>query len=244
MSILYVLIHEVDEGQAFWEKEGEKFLSPQERERLTSLRFQKRRQEWLHGRWVAKHLIQRVLSDFGELTLSEISIENRADGSPWVFVKGEEVQGELSISHREGWACAAFSQNTEISLGIDVEKIEKRDPAFYMDYFTDREKVNRALISEMSEEMYYTFLWSTKEAALKALKLGLRIDTRKIEILLGGFDTISRSFACSWFSISIQVLGVGENWTGFGYIREQFVMTLACHGIKKSEPVMIQEIRL
>lgn len=245
MNILYVLTDVLPHhGQAFLEEAKEDFLALQEKERLTCLRFQKRRQEWLHGRWVAKCLIKGVLSDFDGLTLSEIVIQNRLDGSPWAFVRGQEVQGDLSISHCEDWACAAFSRSTDITLGIDVEKVENRDPAFYTDYFTNREVKNKDLFPEIPKEKYYTFLWSAKESVLKALKLGLRIDTRKIEILPKDFDRTTGSSAIKWFPFLVRVFGRDENWSGFGQIREQFVITLASRGIKKSEPIVIQEIRL
>jgi 4'-phosphopantetheinyl transferase len=66
------------------------------------------------------------------------------------------------------------------ALGCDLEAIEPRSDAFIHDYFTDEE---RALVEQAVEDdrpLLCTLLWSAKESALKALREGLRLDTRSV----------------------------------------------------------------
>ncbi len=70
-----------------------------------------------------------------------------------------------------------------VSLGCDLEVIEPRSAAFVTDYFTRNEQ---ALVERTSKEerpRLVTLLWSAKESALKALHVGLRLDTNSVEVL-------------------------------------------------------------
>jgi len=246
VSTIYVLIHTIEDSQAFWEEAGfDTWLSPREKERLTALRFQKRRNEWLHGRWVAKQLLKRVCPSFQALPLSDMVIDNLLDGSPIFMTQDQEVSGDLSISHREGWACVAFSSSGNFHIGIDVEKVEKRELAFYTDYFSDREIEGERLFP-LSREAYFTLLWSAKESVVKALKTGLRIDVQKIEVFPQKFEreTVPSPPPYGWLAFSCQVSGMDGNWVGFWQKREEFIITLACRCVNQKEPVSLQEIRL
>jgi phosphopantetheinyl transferase len=74
---------------------------------------------------------------------------------------------------------------------VDLEWIEPRSFEFIRDYFTPGE-VKQALAGSVSQNaINATILWSAKEAVLKALTTGLRIDTQKIEIGFGPVSVIS-----------------------------------------------------
>ncbi|MCX7976737.1 MAG: 4'-phosphopantetheinyl transferase superfamily protein [Bellilinea sp.] len=158
------------------------WLSVAEQDLVRGMRFPKRRSEWLSGRWAAKHLLLRYLPHLTNKRMSDISIENHPDGYPLVWVDGEPLKGCLSISHRQNKAAAAYTTERDVFLGIDLEWIEERHPAFLQDYFTDHEIkwVQAATPDERAART--TLLWSAKEAALKALQLGLAVDTRMIEV--------------------------------------------------------------
>ena len=64
--------------------------------------------------------------------------------------------------------------------GCDVERIERRDPGFVRDYFTPEEVLVVAACPEDERDLVTTLLWSAKESALKALRQGLRRDTRSV----------------------------------------------------------------
>jgi 4'-phosphopantetheinyl transferase len=162
--------------------DGKDFLSPAELQKLSSLRFPKRRDEWLLGRWTAKSLV-KSLPACQRYSLAEIEVVNTPAGVPEVHLPlGQASPGCLSISHRSGLAFCALAPGTHLNIGADLEAIEPREGTFTEDYFTPGEQ---ALVAGHPGERHLltTLIWSAKEAMLKALGVGLRWDTRQVEIL-------------------------------------------------------------
>lgn len=160
--------------QAKWEMAPAGFLSPSEQVIFERLRSPKRQQDWLLGRWTAKRLIQKM--DGRGLPLASIVVENDGDGVPAVTLPGYS----LSISHCDGQAFCAAAARPGIAIGADMEKIEPRLPTFATDYFTPEEL---AQLNEVTRPVLETVIWSAKEAVLKALHLGLSVDTRAVTCL-------------------------------------------------------------
>lgn len=157
------------------------FLSPAERERLAGLRFERRRISWLLGRWAAKNLLRAILP--GDLELADIQIENEAGGAPFAQIGGRTVEGCLSISHREDRALAAFTPRPGMQTGADLEIVPAESPDFLEDYLSPAELEIAARLSVPERARWMILCWSAKEAVLKALRIGLRADTRSVEIL-------------------------------------------------------------
>ncbi len=160
-------------------------LHPAEQQRLAMLRLTKRRREWLLGRWTAKQLLQTCLEHELQqrLPLNAITIYNDAHGAPVAMAEcGCRIaEWGISISHSHDSAfCAAMPQNT-IGLGADIEHIELREWRFVEDYFTPDEIGRVRCTPPEKRETLITAIWSAKEAALKALHLGLTIDTRRVQ---------------------------------------------------------------
>ncbi|MCZ7667962.1 MAG: 4'-phosphopantetheinyl transferase superfamily protein [Chloroflexi bacterium] len=65
-----------------------------------------------------------------------------------------------------------------------MERIASRSPEFVTDYFTKEEQVLVDRASADMRDVAVTAVWSAKEAALKALHLGLTVDTRAVTCLL------------------------------------------------------------
>lgn len=165
--------------------EGLAWLSPDERVRLASFRFAKRRQEWLLGRWTAK---QTLLTYSGYLpgnrATTEVAVRSASSGEPRIFVEGEELSVSVSLSHRAGAALCSMVESGRV--GCDLEWVEDRSPAFVEDYFGPAERrLIRAGDSRYGAVMA-NVLWSAKESALKVLGLGLRLDARRLEVQPGG----------------------------------------------------------
>jgi 4'-phosphopantetheinyl transferase len=159
------------------------FLSASEIETYAGLRFPKRRHEWLLGRWTAKQLLQRSIEAYCDLPLPAISVAADPDGAPYLAVKGEgRLPVSLSISHRAGRAFCALSPAISPSIGVDLEQIEPRSAAFVRDFFTAGEAARVWDCPESDRDTLVTVIWSAKEAMLKALREGLRLDTRLVEI--------------------------------------------------------------
>lgn len=157
------------------------WLGRDEKEILKGLRFPKRRGEWKLGRYTAK----RALSSYaGVEDLARIEVIAAKDGAPEAFIDGRSVECAISISHREGVAACVLAQRG--AVGCDLEAIEPRTTRFVNDFFTERERDEVETASDELRDLRVALTWSAKESTLKALRVGLRRDTRSVEIQLAG----------------------------------------------------------
>lgn len=150
--------------------------------RLDDMRFPKRRADWRLGRWTAKHAVAIYLdlaTDAG--SLARIEIRAAASGAPEGFIGDEPAPVAISISHREGVAACVVA-GPEAALGCDLEIVEPRSDAFASDYFTAAEQALVARATASDRTQLLALLWSAKESVLKALRVGLRIDTRSVAV--------------------------------------------------------------
>lgn len=171
-------------------------LSAREHERLASLRTPKRQHDWLLGRWTAKQLVKSYVEQTAGVTiaLADIDINNNRDGVPLVTVAPDgSVSGEvvaripplaLSISHCEEFALCALAAAPPQAVGADIERIRPRARNFVTDYFTPAEIDQVDGAPAGLKDTIVTAIWSSKEAALKAVQLGLSVDTRRVECQL------------------------------------------------------------
>jgi 4'-phosphopantetheinyl transferase len=158
------------------------WLSQKEAVRLSSFRFAKRRDDWRLGRWTAKRAVAACLKlPNGPQSLSRIEIIPASTGQPEALLRDHPETITISISHRSGIAMCAVALG-DVKLGCDLEMIEPRSDAFIADYFTDKEQERIAQASGEKRSLLVTLLWSAKESALKALHVGLRADTRNVEV--------------------------------------------------------------
>jgi 4'-phosphopantetheinyl transferase len=160
------------------------WLSESEAARLDNLRFAKRRRDWRLGRWTAKLAIaaHRNLSGDSQ-TLRDVEIRPALSGAPEVYFTGQPAPETISLSHRDGIAVCAVAPSS-LALGCDLEIIERRSDGFAADYFTEEEKEFVARARADDRPRLLTLLWSGKESALKALRAGLRLDTRSAVVTL------------------------------------------------------------
>jgi len=161
---------------------GNQWLGPQETAVLNRMRFAKRRADWRLGRWTAKRAVAASLN-LPALVDVLASIEILADsfGAPEAFLPNGPVPLAISISHRAGTAlCAVAPAGTR--LGCDMELVESHGPAFVTDYFTPEEQTVLAHTFVTEQPRMLTMLWSAKESALKAMREGLRLDTRTVSV--------------------------------------------------------------
>lgn len=163
------------------------WLSPHELAHLESIRFTKRRTEYLTRRWTAKQAIATVL-DLDRSSLARIEVRHRDSGAPYAQIDGKRAAVDVSMSDRAGWAvCLVGPPGTAASgtLGIDLEVVEPRSDEFVSDFFTPTERrYVEALPDAASRHEAANLIWSAKEAALKVEQVGLRVDTRTVEVVL------------------------------------------------------------
>lgn len=165
------------------------WLSPHEREHLDSIRFTKRRNEYLTRRWTTKRAVVDVLElDSSVDSLRRIEVHHHTSGAPYVHLDGAPAGVDVSMSDRSGWAvCLVGPAGSAAagSLGIDLEVVEPRTMGFVDDFFTRTERdLVRSLPSSEQRDEAANLIWSAKEAALKVRQVGLRADTRTVEVAL------------------------------------------------------------
>jgi phosphopantetheinyl transferase len=164
---------------------AEGILSPVEQARLAEMRFERRRRSFLMGRETAKQLLQQHPACAG-LPADAITIENRPAGAPFALVQGREITGSLSISHRADAAAAALSLIPGTAIGVDLEVVEEHSAAFLEDFFTAEEAAFAHSLQKSQQAAWVASAWSAKEALLKALQVGLRVDSRSVTIFPDG----------------------------------------------------------
>ncbi len=193
-------------------------LSLSESRQLHRLNVDKRRREWLLGRWTAKHLIQSYVARHAGVTppLDAIDIGNDENGAPlFNLLSGWSRRGgpsggpyselwfrpvlSFSISHSHDHAFCAMSDDCLTHVGADIEWIEPRSWQLVEDYFTDGEIALVRRTPPGARDTIITLIWSAKESALKALRLGLTVDTRCISCR---FDPINLSQ--NWNELGVQ----------------------------------------
>ena len=206
------------------------WLSPGECLLLRQKRFPKRHADWRLGRWTAKRAAAAYLNlPADPHALRDIEVRAASSGAPELFLAGSPAALTISISHRAGIAACAIAASG-VALGCDLELIEPRDAAFVADYFTDEEQAWIARTPEQDRPRLVTLIWSAKESALKALREGLRIDTRSLAV---AFPDDEHAPAASephsaidpWRRLQVRCDG-GEVFQGWWQSTGQFVRTL------------------
>ncbi len=158
-------------------------FGPLEWEDHSRLKIPARLAEWEASRLAVKKMIKEVVPGTESFPLTSIQIQKEPSGAPYVIVDGiGRLPGCLSISHSNGHVFAGYAEETS-RFGLDLELVEERSKEFILDYFTENEIAYLRGCLEPGKPGITTLIWSAKEAALKAARLGLNLDTRKIEII-------------------------------------------------------------
>lgn len=206
--------------------EHDAWLSPAERQQVASIQFTKRRQEYLTRRWSAKHAIAEALQLDTATVLAAIEVRNHPSGAPWVAIDGSPAEVDISLTDRAGWAvCLVGHPDERQSLGVDLELVEPRSERFVDDYLTEREqRWVRAQPAGEPRHAAANLVWSAKEAALKVLQVGLRADTRSVEVTVEpAMDQPDRG---GWIPLTVAA-STGDQFSGWWRRDRHFVLTLA-----------------
>jgi len=165
---------------------GLDWLSSEEQRHLARLQVEKRRSDWLLGRWTAKSALRASPWAVGlDPDPAELTVRQDADGAPEALLRDRPLPLALSISHRGGWGLCALAPE-EMLVGCDLEIVEARSPVFLEDYFTSQEKAALRATPAVERDRIATLFWAAKESVLKALRVGLRADTRRIRVAMPG----------------------------------------------------------
>jgi len=155
----------------------ETFLTPEEIERFDSFKLEKRKRQWLAARYAAKSAVAEAEND---RTFFMKPLEYDWTGRP-------VLDGRLvSLSHSGPWAVAAYKKGS-LFTGVDIEQIRDRFGGWYERYFLPEE------LPQGPEPESATSVWTRKEAALKALGLGLTVSLLSVNASSGGIRFTGKS---------------------------------------------------
>lgn len=92
-----------------------------------------------------------------------------------------------------------------VQVGVDVEGVEARSDSFVQAYFAADEHhwIGQALDDEQA--LLATITWSAKEAVLKALQLGLTVDTRRVICLPAMGLELTAGAEPGWSEVHVQI---------------------------------------
>ncbi|MCW4354241.1 polyketide synthase dehydratase domain-containing protein [Hoyosella sp. YIM 151337] len=159
-----------------------KMLGRSEREQYAAIPPRRRRQ-WLLGRIAAKDAVRQYLwqTQPGGIYPQELEIGNAASGVPFVRGRHRRVLPHLTVSLAH---CAEIGVAIarDGACGIDAEEIRVRDAAAELAALTAAEKT---LLDDLSGEraLWFTRLWTAKEAVAKRLGTGLQGEPKRFEIV-------------------------------------------------------------
>ncbi len=198
------------------------WLTPGEQARLEAFRFEKRRSDWLLGRWTAK----QALLGMAGLSVGDIrrfEIDSAPNGAPLPMMDGRPCEARLSLSHSHGHALCVVADGTR-ALGCDIELVETRGAGFIETWFTasEREQVERA--DPGFRDTLVTLIWSAKESTLKAMRTGLNADTRSVSVM------IDRPRDTSNWQNARTVLDDGGEFACLWRVAGPFVLTIVTSG--------------
>jgi 4'-phosphopantetheinyl transferase len=182
------------------------------------MEFTKRREEAFLARYTAKMTVARFLGrPTDPVALRAITITNAADGAPEVMVDGAPAELVIAMTDRADWAVAAVLAGHD-RIGCDLELVEPRSELFVRDYFTSREQL--ATQESAEPALAANLIWSAKESALKALRTGLRRDTRSVEV------RVDADAGNGWNALTV-VAAEGTEFPGWWVRYGEFVLTMA-----------------
>ncbi len=184
------------------------WLSPREKRVVDGLRFPKRRNDWLLGRWTVKAALLSLQVEPGS-TMIDWEVLADEDGAPVAWLRGRSMDIPLSLSHSNGLSFSVVG-NGSARLGCDLERIEHRGRNFEETWFLAAELDLLDLLPEEEHSCGASLVWSAKESVLKALKTGLRVDTRRIEI-----ENFEIPQGTGWAPVQAQDVEQNENFTGW-----------------------------
>ncbi|MCE1252397.1 MAG: 4'-phosphopantetheinyl transferase superfamily protein [Anaerolineae bacterium] len=224
----------------------EKFLTSYEIERLSYLRFPKRRAEWLLGRWTIKYLLRHSIPAFNGWQPGLVQVKNEPEGMPYLENTGKQtpLPANISISHRDHYAFCAITGSAPLKIGVDIELIESRPPSFLEDFFTQNEYQQGLSFQGYQRDVWFTLIWSLKESVLKALGKGLRLDTRCVEVRdIGVVLPLKTAGAAQWFNARVVYEGEPDvQWCAWWRKQDRFVYTLAARLPDAHTTPQLQEV--
>lgn len=156
-SVTAVCTSIANEGDLLW-------LGEQERERLSGITSIRRRNQFLAGRWLARHCLADMLG--GDWRLHELSAPQGE--RPDVLARGsaDAAEGFFSLSHSADWLACAVAM---VPVGVDIEDTTRERDVRALVELTCSASEQRQMngLSAAALKQVFHARWSLKEAWFK-----------------------------------------------------------------------------
>ena len=215
-EVTFVEAPNIDGNKDFWtptpdvviarSQQNLQIVPPTDTTQLLKRGNAKRRTDRIAGRSAMYRLLRHE-----ELNLT---VEQEPSGRP--FLKDSEMGISISHCNEIGWAAL----NRVGLIGLDVEHISSRSPAFLKHWFTESEQ-NLTGDSPLAQ----TVVWTCKEAVSKLLGSGFSIHPQSFEVT--SIDTLQSS---ALVTLHGEALALGTTTGG--------TSTLVCHWMKIGSEIM------
>ena len=196
------------------------WLTLRERAVVNGFMFEKRRKDWVLGRWTAKLAMLRYLG-LKESDIGRLEVLVAADGAPHAALDGNPRNLVISISHSKQRAFCAVADD-DVALGCDIEHVEPRDAAFSETFLTTRERHWADTVADSNKSLVVTLIWSAKESVLKATHEGLTADTWTVDV-----DESGSLREAGWHPLHARHIAGNREFCGWWRCDDDFVFTLA-----------------
>lgn len=149
-------------------------LSEAELRTLNSFKALKKQVEWICGRYLLKQMAARFF--LKDTPLDRIRFSYLEEGAP--FISGLP-RVPVSLSHSHDYTAAACRFDSDLPIGLDLEKIAPMPDAYFLNTaFTQNEL---SALEKTAPEVFKH--WTIKEAYLKYIKKGFNESLHKVEVI-------------------------------------------------------------
>ena len=171
------IVHVDLTGNPLYESHAYEMLDTNERNRANRFDSDAARRRFV----LCRAALRSYLNMMG-IVNSDLSFTMERNESPRALVRGREIRCNFNVSHTEDHGLLAFSENGRI--GVDIERRNERyaTPGELLKVFSKHEQKRLELASHAERAELFMKLWTLKEAFIKAIGEGFRVDTTTFTI--------------------------------------------------------------
>lgn len=152
--------------------EDEELLDASERRRARNMRSATARARFI----LARAALRRLVADVARVDVSAVQIETTRLGCPWL---PRQPDMHVSVSHTSDLAVVAVANHP---VGVDIERLDRERLPPAPTWMTSSEAQTIDTLAATDHARALVRLWTAKEAASKALGLGLLAPMRAIRV--------------------------------------------------------------
>jgi len=148
-------------------------LSSAEQARARQFKAVEHRRRYVHARTWLRQILGRYL----RITPGEVALEIDGNGKPFIGEATNSAKLHFNLSHSANFGLLAVMTGHKVGVDVQIESAKNDWPSIAARYFTVRELEHVRALPEKSQPAACVEIWTRKEAAGKALGIGLHSKT-------------------------------------------------------------------